>query len=114
MSGHPIPAPGPVRALQSALTAEHAAVYGYGVVGAYLTGSMQATATSDWVAHQVARDRLEALLRSFGAQPAAAIQSSSAPQPSSSMTIVLLKLTYEPALQCPVADHELSELNTVG
>lgn len=72
MSGHPIPAPGPVRALQSALTAEHAAVYGYGVVGAYLTGSMQATATSDWVAHQVARDRLEALLRSFGAQPAAA------------------------------------------
>jgi Domain of unknown function (DUF4439) len=72
MSGRPVPAPGTVRALQSALTAEHAAVYGYGVVGAYLTGGMQATATSDWVAHQVARDRLEALLRSFGAQPTAA------------------------------------------
>jgi hypothetical protein len=72
MSGRGVPAPGTVRALQSALTAEHAAVYGYGVVGAYLTGGMQATATSDWVAHQLARDRLETLLRSFGAQPVAA------------------------------------------
>jgi len=62
-----------VRALQSALAAEHAAVYGYGVVGAHLTGSQQATATTDWVAHQVARDRLEAMLRSAdGSQPTAA------------------------------------------
>jgi hypothetical protein len=59
-------------ALQSALAAEHAAIYGYGVVGANLTGTMQATATSDWLAHQVARDRLEAMLRSRGAQPVAA------------------------------------------
>ena len=81
MSGHPIPAPGPVRALQSALTAEHAAVYGYGVVGAYLTGSMQATATNDWVAHQVARDRLEAVLRSLGAQPTAAAVAYQLPVP---------------------------------
>jgi Domain of unknown function (DUF4439) len=64
---------GTVRALQSALAAEHAAVYGYGVVGAHLTGSQQATATTDWVAHQVARDRLEAMLRSAGgSQPTAA------------------------------------------
>jgi Domain of unknown function (DUF4439) len=64
---------GTVRALQSALAAEHAAVYGYGVVGAYLTGGLQATATTDWVAHQVARDRLEAMLRSLGwSQPTAA------------------------------------------
>jgi Domain of unknown function (DUF4439) len=70
MSGRGVP--GTVRALQSALAAEHAAVYGYGVVGAYLTGDTQATATTDWVAHQLARDRLEAMLRSFGAQPAAA------------------------------------------
>jgi hypothetical protein len=59
-------------ALQAALTAEHAAVYGYGVVGANLTGTMQATATSDWLAHQVARDTLEAMIRSRGAQPVAA------------------------------------------
>jgi threonine dehydrogenase-like Zn-dependent dehydrogenase len=72
MSSHIPPAPGTIRALQTALTAEHAAIYGYGVVGAYLAGSMQAAATNDWVAHQVARDRLEAVLRSLGAQPTAA------------------------------------------
>jgi len=59
-------------ALQAALAAEHAAVYGYGVVGANLAGSRQATAMTDWVAHQVARDTLEAMLRSRGAQPVAA------------------------------------------
>jgi hypothetical protein len=73
MSRRAAAALGTVRALQSALAAEHAAVYGYGVVGAHLTGSQQATATTDWVAHQVARDRLEAMLRSAGrSQPAAA------------------------------------------
>ena len=56
-------------ALQSALAAEHAAVYGYGIVGANLTGSMQAAAMTDWVAHQVARDTLEAMLRSRGSEP---------------------------------------------
>jgi hypothetical protein len=61
--------PAAIRALQSALAAEHAAVYGYGVVGAYLTGGSQATATADWVAHQNARDELEAMLLSSGAQP---------------------------------------------
>jgi hypothetical protein len=61
-----------VNALQSALIAEHAAVYGYGVVGAYLTGTKQAAAVTDWLAHQVARDRLEAMLRSRGSQPVAA------------------------------------------
>ena len=71
-------APGPrsalatTAALQSALAAEHAAVYGYGIVGANLTGSRQAAAMADWVAHQVARDTLEAMLRSRGAQPVAA------------------------------------------
>lgn len=81
MTSHIRPAPGTVRALQTALTAEHAAVYGYGVVGAYLAGTMQATATDDWVAHQVARDRLEAVLRSLGAQPTAAAVAYQLPVP---------------------------------
>jgi hypothetical protein len=70
--GHPVPGPATVGALQAALAAEHAAVYGYGVVGAYLTGTSRATATADWMAHQVSRDTLEAMLRSRGAQPVAA------------------------------------------
>jgi Domain of unknown function (DUF4439) len=81
VSGAVSSAPGTIRALQTALTAEHAAVYGYGVAGAYLTGSTKATATSDWLAHQVARDHLEAVLRSLGAQPAAASVAYQLPAP---------------------------------
>jgi hypothetical protein len=72
MSGRSVPAPDTTGALQAALTAEHAAVYGYGVVGAYLTGSSRTTATADWLAHQVTRDTLETMLRSRGTQPVAA------------------------------------------
>jgi hypothetical protein len=61
-----------VAALQGALAAEHAAVYGYGVVGAMLPGREQADARTDWTAHQVARDTLEAMLTRLGATPVAA------------------------------------------
>jgi len=61
--------PGATGALQAVLAAEHAAVYGYGVVGAYLTGGSRTAATADWVAHQNARDELEVMLRSRGSQP---------------------------------------------
>jgi hypothetical protein len=67
-----------VTALQGALAAEHAAVYGYGVVGAVLTGTGKpeaadaARARADWLAHQLARDSLEAMLTKLGATPVAA------------------------------------------
>ena len=70
-----------VSALQAALRAEHAAVYGYGVVGAHLTGAALTAATSDWIAHQVARDSLEATLRAAGQQPAAAAAAYRLPHP---------------------------------
>jgi hypothetical protein len=63
---------GGITALQGALAAEHAAVYGYGVVGAMLTGTQLADATADWTAHQVARDTLVAMLTKLGATPVAA------------------------------------------
>ena len=53
-------------ALQSALAAEQAAVYGYGVVGAYLTGPMQSAAGADWLAHTDASNTIEAMLRASG------------------------------------------------
>jgi uncharacterized protein DUF4439 len=59
-------------ALQGALAAEHAAVYGYGIAGAMLAGTEQASARADWSAHQVARDTLEAMLTARGAVPVAA------------------------------------------
>lgn len=56
-------------ALQAALAAEQAASYGYGIVGAYLSGASQQAARADWVAHQEARDKLTALITAMGAQP---------------------------------------------
>ena len=61
-----------IAALQGALAAEHAAVYGYGVAGALLSGADLANAKADWNAHQLARDNLEAMLTRRGATPVAA------------------------------------------
>jgi hypothetical protein len=61
-----------VRALQGALAAEHAAVYGYGVSGAHLSGGGKATARQYWTAHMTARDTLTRMIRDRGASPAAA------------------------------------------
>jgi Domain of unknown function (DUF4439) len=75
MKGRPVTtvaAPQAVQALQAALAAEHAAVYGYGVAGAMLTGADQQAALADWRAHQEARDTLEAMIVQLGATPVAA------------------------------------------
>ena len=63
---------GELQALQTALAAEHAAVYGYGVAGALLSGADQARALTDWQAHQEARDTLHAMIVKLGATPVAA------------------------------------------
>jgi len=61
-----------VSALQAALAAEDAAIFGYGVAGAHLTGTSQAAAERDWTGHHEARDALAAMISRLGAQPAAA------------------------------------------
>ena len=61
-----------ITVLQAALEAENAAIYGYGVAGAYLAGSGQATAIRDWTDHNEARDTLSAMITQLGATPAAA------------------------------------------
>ncbi len=61
-----------IAALQAALAAEHAAIYGYGVVGAMLTGNPRSLAHTDWIAHQDARDTLQQMLVKVGATPVAA------------------------------------------
>ena len=59
--------------LQEALTAEHAAVYGYGVVGARLPDDQQrADARTAYAAHEARRDALHRRLAGAGASPAAA------------------------------------------
>ena len=50
------------KALSAALAAEHAAVWGYGVVGAALGGNAQQQATAAESAHRDVRDQVSALL----------------------------------------------------
>ncbi|MBW8483665.1 ferritin-like domain-containing protein [Actinomadura parmotrematis] len=61
-----------VDALQAALRAEHAAVYGYGVLGARLRPPLRDTATQLWNAHRSARDALASRITGLGGRPDAA------------------------------------------
>lgn len=56
-------------ALREALAAEHAAVWGYGVVGAALAVEARPPATAAETAHRDVRDRVTALLDERGADP---------------------------------------------
>jgi hypothetical protein len=73
-----------VGALQAALAAEHAAVYGYGVAGAHLSGARQKAAEQDWQLHEASRDALAAMITALGAQPVAAAAAYRLPFPVNS------------------------------
>jgi hypothetical protein len=75
------PAP-PTAALQQALAREHAAVYGYPVIGVQLAGSGQADhARAAEAAHRLARDALASQLAGLGADPVPAQSSYQPPKP---------------------------------
>ncbi|MFJ9807178.1 ferritin-like domain-containing protein [Streptomyces sp. NPDC101158] len=61
-----------LEAAQAALAAEHAAVYGYGVVGARVGEARRAEATAGYEAHRARRDALRRTVRDLGGEPAAA------------------------------------------
>jgi hypothetical protein len=87
---------GAVSALQAALAAEHAAVYGYGVAGAHLAGRQRSAATHAWNAHRRFRDELAALLTARGAEPVAAADAYQLPlHVHSARTAVRLALELE-------------------
>ncbi|MFI9332892.1 ferritin-like domain-containing protein [Kitasatospora sp. NPDC052868] len=64
--------PEAVAAFQGALSAEHAAVYGYGVVGARLPEDQRTDARTAYAAHQARRDAWQRLVSGTGATPSAA------------------------------------------
>ena len=68
-----VAAAGAIPALQAALAAEDAAIFGYGVAGAHLSGSSQYAAAQDWTRHNEARDTLTAMISGLGAAPVAAL-----------------------------------------
>jgi hypothetical protein len=67
--------------LADALRAVHAAVYGYGVLGAYLEGAALAFAQQAEAAHRSRRDALLLRLSTGGATPPAAEPAYALPQP---------------------------------
>ncbi|WP_053668674.1 ferritin-like domain-containing protein [Streptomyces sp. NRRL B-1140] len=61
-----------LRALQAALAAEHAAVYGYGVVGGRIGEGKRAEAVTAYDAHRARRDALVREVKDLGGRPVAA------------------------------------------
>ncbi|MEV8404023.1 ferritin-like domain-containing protein [Streptomyces niveus] len=59
-------------AAQAALAAEHAAVYGYGVVGGRVGDERRPEATNAYDAHRARRDTLARTVRDLGGKPLAA------------------------------------------
>jgi Domain of unknown function (DUF4439) len=93
------------RALQSVLAGEHATVYGYGVVGAHLSGAARNRAVADYEGHQARRDELQALISSRGDQPVAAASSYTLPAAvTSADDAVVLATLLEERLAAAWAD----------
>jgi hypothetical protein len=59
----------PVDALQDALAAEHAAIWAYGVVAAFVSGALGGQLNEAATAHQTRRDATERVLIDAGAPP---------------------------------------------
>lgn len=70
-----------LEALQKALAAEHAAVYGYGVVGGRVGAGRRAEAKAAYDAHRARRDALVREVRDLGGTPVAAAPAYALPFP---------------------------------
>ncbi|OIJ62729.1 ferritin-like domain-containing protein [Streptomyces mangrovisoli] len=68
-------------AVQAALAAEHAAVYGYGVVGGQIDEERRTEARAAYDAHRARRDALVREVRDLGGSPAAASAAYALPFP---------------------------------
>jgi hypothetical protein len=73
--------PSTVEALSAALAAEHAAIFGYGTVGAYLTSEAEAAARAAEAAHRDRRDVVSQRIAASNATPIAAAPAYSLPFP---------------------------------
>jgi hypothetical protein len=59
-----------VQALQAALQTEYEVIYGYGVVGAHLSGKLEDYAAERLTAHLARRDKLAGMISALHATPA--------------------------------------------
>ena len=75
----PVATPETIKALQLAISAEHAAVYGYSAAGGHLSNTRRPVALTDFVDHSTARDLLSAALRGRGGKVPAALPAYTVP-----------------------------------
>ncbi|WP_407549629.1 ferritin-like domain-containing protein [Streptomyces sp. Pv4-95] len=68
-------------AVQAALAAEHAAVYGYGVVGGRIGGERRKEAQAAYDGHRARRDALHRAVRDLGGKPKASAAAYELPFP---------------------------------
>ena len=73
-----------VEPLQAVLAAEHAVVFGYGVVGAHLRGPDRRRASDELARHRDQRDALTSQLVALGAEPAQTAAAYELPHPVTS------------------------------
>jgi hypothetical protein len=101
----PVPKPPALAALQAALAAENAAVYGYGVLGPQLSGAQLARATADYTAHRARGEALQQQITEARATPAAAAAGYELPfAVTGPATAVRLAALLEDRLACVYAN----------
>jgi hypothetical protein len=71
-------------ALQGALAAEHVVIFGYGVLGARLSGAQRQNADLIWNSHRARRDRLRSYVTENGGTPVPAAAAYRLPAPVTS------------------------------
>jgi hypothetical protein len=81
VSGQPTPEPEATAAVQTALRTEHAAVWSYGLIAAFLPASLDPRAKEDLAAHRARRDATMRLLADSGVPSVAAEPAYRTPNP---------------------------------
>ncbi|WP_436501156.1 ferritin-like domain-containing protein [Actinokineospora sp. HUAS TT18] len=81
-----------VAAVQAALGTEHAAIWVYGLVSAFLPASFDAPLTAGATAHRARRDAIARLLGGFGVEPEPAKPAYLTPQPVTNQASALAVL----------------------
>ena len=91
--------PKAVTALSTLVSAEHAAVFGYGLLTARVPDARQPAVRALWVAHRARRDELERRLADAGATPPAALPGYDVgPAPTSPSAVTALGARIEDAM----------------
>jgi Domain of unknown function (DUF4439) len=108
----------PVAALQGALAAEHAAVWVYGVAGAFVSGALASRLDQDATEHQARRDATERMLTDAGAQPVPSEPGYLAPEPvtdaASALRLVIIAETDAAAAWRSVVERSPADPNLRG